>query len=95
MRETYSERWSSRAGKPTGEISRDEAQRRHESGEPYVVTLGEPGDPDNLYERLARDVERTSGGTVRAWVYVAAPRVTARLRAHGTRIDSGDWVDGR
>ena len=54
-----------------------------------------PGDPDNLYERLARDVERTSGGTVRAWVYVAAPRVTARLRAHGTRIDSGDWVDGR
>ena len=54
-----------------------------------------PGDPDNLYERLARDVERTSGGTVRAWVYVAAPRVTARLRAHGTCIDSGDWLDGR
>ncbi|GHF72689.1 gamma-glutamylcyclotransferase [Streptomyces thermodiastaticus] len=69
--------------------------------EAYATLLAEldrlegyaPGDPGNLYERLARDIERVSGGTVRAWVYVAAPRVTARLRAHGTRIASGDWAE--
>lgn len=51
-----------------------------------------PGDPRNLYERVARDV--VLGGesaTVRAWVYVAAPPVAARLRAGGRPIAAGEW----
>ncbi|MFF0778928.1 gamma-glutamylcyclotransferase family protein [Streptomyces sp. NPDC003720] len=51
-----------------------------------------PGDPRNLYERVARPVERPDGGTTRAWVYLAAPAVAARLRAGGRRITSGDWL---
>jgi gamma-glutamylcyclotransferase (GGCT)/AIG2-like uncharacterized protein YtfP len=55
-----------------------------------------PGDPRNLYERVAREVIRTADGTpVRAWVYVAAPSVAARLRARGRLIESGDWLLGR
>lgn len=51
-----------------------------------------PGDPRNLYERVAREVLREADGTaVRAWVYVAAPAVAARLRARGEPIASGDW----
>ncbi|GJF20013.1 MULTISPECIES: gamma-glutamylcyclotransferase family protein [Streptomyces] len=51
-----------------------------------------PGDPRNLYDRVARDVVRDADGTsVRAWVYVAAPAVAARLRARGVLIESGDW----
>nr|WP_225836827.1 gamma-glutamylcyclotransferase family protein [Streptomyces sp. NK08204] len=50
-----------------------------------------PGDPRNLYERQARDVLTVDGTPVRAWVYLAAPAVAARLRVRGTRIDSGDW----
>ncbi|MFC9115517.1 MULTISPECIES: gamma-glutamylcyclotransferase family protein [Streptomyces] len=51
-----------------------------------------PGDPRNLYDRVARPVVRETGGaTVRAWVYVAAPAVAARLRARGTRVEGGDW----
>ncbi|MFG1669947.1 gamma-glutamylcyclotransferase family protein [Streptomyces sp. Y7] len=51
-----------------------------------------PGDPRNLYERVAREVLREADGTaVRAWVYVAAPAVAARLRARGAPIASGDW----
>jgi gamma-glutamylcyclotransferase (GGCT)/AIG2-like uncharacterized protein YtfP len=49
------------------------------------------GDPGNLYERVARDVTRADGTRVRAWVYVAAPAVAARLRARGKLIESGDW----
>ncbi|MFE3030608.1 gamma-glutamylcyclotransferase family protein [Streptomyces canus] len=52
-----------------------------------------PGDPRNLYERVAREVVRVADGTaVRAWVYVAAPSVAARLRTHGKLIESGDWL---
>ncbi|MET7732659.1 gamma-glutamylcyclotransferase family protein [Streptomyces sp. NPDC005402] len=52
-----------------------------------------PGDPRNLYERVAREVIRTADGTsVPAWVYVAAPAVAARLRARGKPIESGDWL---
>ncbi|KOG07102.1 hypothetical protein ADK35_44465 [Streptomyces viridochromogenes] len=55
-----------------------------------------PGDPRNLYDRVAREVVRESDGTaVRAWVYVAAPSVAARLRAHGKLIESGDWMATR
>ncbi|PWJ09139.1 hypothetical protein DKG34_00565 [Streptomyces sp. NWU49] len=51
-----------------------------------------PGDPRSLYERVAREVVRTADGrAVRAWVYVAAPAVAARLRARGTPIRSGNW----
>ena len=51
-----------------------------------------PGDPRNLYERFEREVIRDGGDTaVRAWVYVAAPAVAARLRARGKLIESGDW----
>ncbi|MFE6283609.1 gamma-glutamylcyclotransferase family protein [Streptomyces sp. NPDC057877] len=54
-----------------------------------------PGDPRNLYERVEREVTRTADGTpVRAWVYLAAPRVAARLRARGTVIEGGDWRRG-
>ncbi|MEU9730369.1 gamma-glutamylcyclotransferase family protein [Streptomyces sp. NPDC048002] len=49
-----------------------------------------PGDPRNLYERVAREVT-TEAGHSRAWVYLAAPAVAARLRAHGTPLASGDW----
>ncbi|MET7294316.1 gamma-glutamylcyclotransferase family protein [Streptomyces griseoloalbus] len=55
-----------------------------------------PGDPRNLYERVAREVVRDADGTaVRAWVYVAAPAVAARLRARGKRIEGGEWREGR
>ncbi|MGX4692373.1 gamma-glutamylcyclotransferase family protein [Streptomyces sp. JNUCC 63] len=51
------------------------------------------GDPRSLYERVEREVVReTDGASVRAWVYVAGPSVTARLLADGRRIESGDWT---
>ena len=50
-----------------------------------------PGDPRSLYERVTREVTRADGTAVRAWVYVAAPAVAARLRARGKLIESGDW----
>ncbi|MGC9538472.1 gamma-glutamylcyclotransferase family protein [Streptomyces sp. UG1] len=50
-----------------------------------------PGDSRNLYERVAREVTRADGTVVRAWVYVAAPAVAARLRARGKLIEGGDW----
>ncbi|MEU9173798.1 gamma-glutamylcyclotransferase family protein [Streptomyces sp. NPDC048420] len=52
-----------------------------------------PGDPRNPYERVAREAIRMADGTsVRAWAYVAAPLVAARLRTHGKLIESGDWL---
>ncbi|MEV0483355.1 gamma-glutamylcyclotransferase family protein [Streptomyces sp. NPDC050508] len=55
-----------------------------------------PGDPHNLYERVERRVTRDADGTdVRAWVYLAALSVTARLRTHGKLIESGDWLGRR
>ncbi|MFE9770716.1 gamma-glutamylcyclotransferase family protein [Streptomyces sp. NPDC005931] len=51
-----------------------------------------PGASRNLYERVARDVVRTADGTaVRAWVYVAASAVAARLRVRGKPIERGEW----
>ena len=50
-----------------------------------------PGAPGNLYERVARDVTREDGMSVRAWVYVAAPAIAAGLRARGRLIEGGDW----
>ncbi|WP_210589407.1 gamma-glutamylcyclotransferase family protein [Streptomyces sp. GESEQ-35] len=55
-----------------------------------------PGDPRNLYERVARDVTRdVDGAAVRAWVYVAAPAVVVRLRARGRPLEGGDWSAAR
>jgi gamma-glutamylcyclotransferase (GGCT)/AIG2-like uncharacterized protein YtfP len=51
-----------------------------------------PGDPRSLYERVDREVTAADGRTVRAWVYVAAPTVAARLRARGRPIEGGDWL---
>lgn len=54
-----------------------------------------PGDPRNLYERVVREVTRLDGATAPAWVYVAAPRVAARLRASEVVIEGGDWSSSR
>ncbi|MFI5792397.1 gamma-glutamylcyclotransferase [Streptomyces sp. NPDC051677] len=55
-----------------------------------------PGDPRNLYERVARAVLREDGSApVRAWVYVAAPAVAARLRAQQNPVEGGDWLAPR
>ncbi|WP_240122270.1 MULTISPECIES: gamma-glutamylcyclotransferase family protein [unclassified Streptomyces] len=53
-----------------------------------------PGDPlRSLYERVDRRVVRDADGvSVRAWVYLAAPTVAARLRARGRPIGGGDWL---
>ncbi|MFF9620407.1 gamma-glutamylcyclotransferase family protein [Streptomyces griseosporeus] len=54
------------------------------------------GDPRDLYARVRREVVRAGDGTrVTAWVYVAAPAVASRLRAHGTPIEGGDWAARR
>ncbi|MPY63677.1 gamma-glutamylcyclotransferase family protein [Streptomyces spongiae] len=79
-------------GVVTGEIvtarpeTYDELLRALDRLEDYT-----PGDPRNLYERVEREVARTDGTLVRAWVYVAAPTIAARLRARGRLIESGDW----
>ncbi|MGW5862322.1 gamma-glutamylcyclotransferase family protein [Streptomyces sp. NPDC055239] len=54
-----------------------------------------PGDPRNLYERVEREVTLLDGVAARAWVYVAAPSVAARLRASGALIGGGDWASFR
>ncbi len=57
-----------------------------------------PGHPRNLYERVVREVEpRDSGGggSVRAWVYLAAAAVTRSLRTGGVLIPEGRWITGR
>ncbi len=51
-----------------------------------------PGDPRNLYERVVTDAVRPDGRTVRAWVYLAAEPLAARLRTTGTPIGGGDWL---
>ncbi|NYV76713.1 gamma-glutamylcyclotransferase [Streptomyces sp. UH6] len=51
-----------------------------------------PGDPSSLYLRVVREVTRTADGApVAAWVYLAAPRLAARLRAEARIVTSGDW----
>ncbi|QFZ76503.1 gamma-glutamylcyclotransferase [Streptomyces fagopyri] len=54
-----------------------------------------PGDPLSPYERVVRDVTRVDGTAARAWVYLAAPAVAARLRAHGRPVPGGDWRERR
>jgi gamma-glutamylcyclotransferase (GGCT)/AIG2-like uncharacterized protein YtfP len=82
---------------PGGTVHGDLVTARPEAHDELLVALDRleeytPGDPRSLYERVAREVVRTGDrGAVRAWVYVAAPAVTARLRANGKRIEGGDW----
>ncbi|MFI6434521.1 gamma-glutamylcyclotransferase family protein [Streptomyces sp. NPDC050759] len=84
-----------------GPVSGELVTARPEEYDELLAALDEleeyaPGDPRNLYERVAREVTRTADGTaVRAWVYVAAPSVTVRLRARGKLIESGDWLSHR
>ncbi len=54
-----------------------------------------PGDPENLYERVPTEAVCADGRTVRAWVYLAAAPLAARLRATGTPIEGGDWPASR
>ncbi|MFI9081391.1 gamma-glutamylcyclotransferase family protein [Streptomyces sioyaensis] len=53
-----------------------------------------PGDPANLYEREHTEAVRADGRTVRAWVYLAAAPLAARLRATATPLAGGDWQGG-
>ncbi|MET8133816.1 gamma-glutamylcyclotransferase family protein [Streptomyces sp. NPDC005251] len=87
---------------PGGVVSGELVTARPETYEELLAALDEleeytPGDPRNLYERVARDAVRADGITVvRAWVYVAAPVIASRLRADGKPIENGDWHgDGR
>ncbi|MFI9723249.1 gamma-glutamylcyclotransferase family protein [Streptomyces sp. NPDC052396] len=50
-----------------------------------------PGAPDNLYDRVAREVVQANGAHTQAWVYLAAPALARRLRSTGTLIPNGRW----
>ncbi|MET8895911.1 gamma-glutamylcyclotransferase family protein [Streptomyces albogriseolus] len=82
---------------PEGEVRGELVTARPQAYEELLALLDRleeyvPGDPRNLYDRVARPVVREADGTaVRAWVYVAAPAVGARLRARGTRVEGGNW----
>ncbi|MGW7523786.1 gamma-glutamylcyclotransferase family protein [Streptomyces sp. NPDC054783] len=81
---------------PGGEVYGELVTCRPEAYEELLAALDRleectPGDPRNLYERVARDVVRTDGTTSRAWVYLAASRVAVRLRDQGRPIDGGHW----
>lgn len=48
-------------------------------------------DGSGLYVRVRMPVTPAAGEPVDAWVYLAGPAETARLRAHPALIPSGDW----
>lgn len=87
--------------RPDGEIRGELITPHPESYTELLTALDHleeyvPGDPHNLYERTARTVIRTTDDTpTLAWVYLAAPRVAARLRADGQLIEDGDWLSRR
>ncbi|RZB15333.1 gamma-glutamylcyclotransferase [Streptomyces sp. F001] len=82
---------------PGGAVSGELVTARPEAYDELLAALDRleeyvPGDPRSLYERVEREVVRDAdGAAVRAWVYVAAPAVAARLRARGKLIEGGDW----
>ncbi|KFG75639.1 hypothetical protein FM21_05780 [Streptomyces mutabilis] len=82
---------------PDGVVTGDLVTARPEAYADLLATLDRleeytPGDPRDLYDRVARNVARTADGTlVRAWVHVAAPAVAARLRARARPIAGGEW----
>lgn len=53
-----------------------------------------PGHPDNLYDRVARNVRPAGPGRepVLAWVYVAPAPVARALRAGGAPLPEGNWL---
>ncbi|MFF2198346.1 gamma-glutamylcyclotransferase family protein [Streptomyces sp. NPDC058157] len=51
-----------------------------------------PGSPGNVYDRVTREVVRGDGSRVRAWVYLAAAPLAARLSVSGREIPGGDWL---
>lgn len=53
-----------------------------------------PGARGNLYERVRTDAVLADGRTVRAWVYLAAAPLAARLRSTATPLAGGDWRGG-
>ncbi|MQY32724.1 hypothetical protein SRB17_06780 [Streptomyces sp. RB17] len=86
--------------RPGGEIRGELVTARPETYAALLAALDRleeytPGDPRNLYERVARHVIRTDGTTALAWVYLAAPRVAGQLRAQGKPIEGGDWLSRR
>ncbi|MEU4143748.1 gamma-glutamylcyclotransferase family protein [Streptomyces parvulus] len=82
---------------PGGTVRGEVVTARPEEYEALLAELDRleeyvPGDPRNLYDRVARTVVRaTDGTTLRAWVYVAAPAVAARLRATAAPLPDGTW----
>ncbi|MFC9916108.1 gamma-glutamylcyclotransferase family protein [Streptomyces sp. NPDC127197] len=82
---------------PRGAVSGELVTARPEAYDELLAALDRleeymPGDPRSLYERVEREVVRDAdGAAVRAWVYVAAPAVAARLRARGKLVEGGDW----
>lgn len=84
----------------TDPVSGELVTARPEAYDRLLLELDEleecvPGDPASLYVRVERDVVRLrDGASVRAWVYLAGPTMTERLRADGRRID-GDWLTHR
>jgi gamma-glutamylcyclotransferase (GGCT)/AIG2-like uncharacterized protein YtfP len=86
---------------PGGAVSGALVTARPDAYDELLVALDRledcvPGDPRSLYDRIAREAVREGdGAAVRAWVYVAAPAVAARLRARGTPIEGGDWLSRR
>nr|WP_190014123.1 gamma-glutamylcyclotransferase family protein [Streptomyces lucensis] len=86
--------------RPGTEVRGELVTARTETYEDLLTALDRleeyvPGDPRNLYVRVTRDVLRPDGTAVRAWVYLAAPHVAARLSATGNRIATGDWLSRR
>lgn len=81
--------WVDGAGEVAGEVLRlervDEALRVFDALEDYRG----PGDPANLYERVAVTVA-TDAGPVRAWAYRYLGSVAGRPRVSG-----GAWPVGR
>ncbi|MEU1180542.1 gamma-glutamylcyclotransferase family protein [Streptomyces sp. NPDC005820] len=81
---------------PGGTVTGDLVTARPEAYERLLAELDRleeytPGDPRSLYERVIREVTVGDGST-RAWVYLAAPRIAARLRTRGTLMKTGDWL---
>jgi gamma-glutamylcyclotransferase (GGCT)/AIG2-like uncharacterized protein YtfP len=89
------------AGPPAATVTGDLFTARPEAYAELLTALDRleeyvPGDPRSLYERVEREVLLAADGTpVRAWVYLAGPAVTARLRTTGRLITGGDWTARR
>ncbi|WP_244217688.1 gamma-glutamylcyclotransferase family protein [Streptomyces carpinensis] len=86
---------------PGGVVLGELVTARPEKYEELVTALDRleeyvAGDPRSLYERIEGEAVRAVDETaVRAWVYVAGPAVTARLRAGGRLVQGGDWASRR